>query len=407
MTRQDRHVDLNPNWPAQAVIDLDAIRHNVRTLTARAGDAQVMAIVKADAYGHGLVPVARAAVEAGSEWLGVAHAAEAFALRRAGLEVPILTWLVSPHAPFDRFIADDIDVGISTILGLQRAIEAGEAAGQPTRIHIKVDTGLSRNGLIPEDFEAALDILAPAVASNHVTLVGLWSHFAHADEPQHPEDQRQRESLLEALDTILGLGIPRPLIHLANSSATLIGDPAVRLDIARTGIAMYGLTPFPDQASTADLGLRPAMRLESELVNIKPIRAGQGVSYNHRYIASEDTTVGIVPIGYADGIHRTASGFHHGRDAEHPGAPVAVYGRDGHRTDSRIVGTVCMDQIIIDLGPDSTHELGDRVVLFGSGTDGEPTAQDWAEACGTISYEIVTSIGPRIERRYIGEDTTS
>lgn len=399
-------MELNPSWPAQAVIDLDAIRHNVRALTARTGDAQLMAIVKADAYGHGLIPVAHAAIDAGAQWLGVAHVAEAFQIRSAGITVPVLTWILSSHAPFEDLAAENIDIGISTIPGLRQAIEAGEATDIPARIHIKVDTGLSRNGLTPEDFETALELLRPAVAANSVILVGLWSHFAHADEPHHPEDQRQRERLLAALDSILDLGIPRPLVHLANSSAALVGDPSIRLDVIRSGIGMYGLTPFPDQASSADLNLIPAMRLESELINIKHVRAGQGVSYNHRYIADEDTTIGVVPIGYADGIHRTASGFH-GRNSEHPGAPITVYGRDGHRTDTRIIGTVCMDQVVVDLGPHSTHELGDRVVLFGSGADGEPTAQDWAEACGTISYEIVTSIGPRIERRYIGKDATA
>jgi alanine racemase len=372
---------------AAARIDLTAIRDNVVVLRERAsGGAEVMAVVKADGYGHGLVPSARAAVEGGATWLGTALPEEALALRAAGITGPrVLAWLMGPGESFGEAIAADVDLSASATWAVREIAEAARAQGVPARVHLKVDTGLSRGGAGPEDWPDVVEAAAKAQADGLLRVVGVWSHLAYADAPDHETNARQTRVFREALDVAAGAGLHPDVRHLANSAAALTA-PEQHFDLVRPGIAVYGLSPVPDVATSAQLGLRPAMTLTASLVLVKRVPAGSGVSYGHVYTTATGTTLGVVPLGYADGVPRAASNV----------GPVWAAGR--RRT---IAGRVCMDQLVLDLGDDEAR-VGDEVVLFGPGGDGEPTAQDWADATGTISYEIVARVGPRVPRVYVG-----
>jgi alanine racemase len=376
------------SYPARAVVDLAAIRANVETLAARAPSAQVMAVVKADGYGHGLVPSARAALAGGASWLGAAQIPEALALRAAGLKARILTWLYAPGAPLAEVVAADVDVSVSAPWALDEVVAGARQVGRSARVHLKVDTGLGRSGAMPADFPALLDAALRAEASGEVRVVGIWSHFAWADAPQHPTVRAQAEVFAAMVGLAESRGARLEVRHLANSAATLT-NPAVHYDLVRPGIAVYGLSPMPDLADPADLGLVPAMTLEAELALVKRVPAGHGVSYGHLFTTAAETTLGLVPLGYADGIPRHAS----------ERGPVLV----GDRR-LTVAGRICMDQFVLDLGPEARESAGDRVVLFGPGTAGEPTAEDWARASGTIGYEIVTRIGARVPRFYLGAE---
>jgi alanine racemase len=366
-------------FPARAIVDLAAVRSNARTLADLAPTAQLMAVVKADAYGHGLLPVARAAVQGGATWLGTAQLSEALALRAGGITARVLTWLYAPGAPLAEAVAADVDLSVAAPWALDEVAAAARATGRTARVHLKVDTGLGRNGLTPD--------LVPAGA---VRLVGIWSHLAFADEPGHPTLHAQAEVLRTVAADAQARGARFEVRHIAASASTLT-DPALHLDLVRPGIALYGLTPVPQLGGPERFGLRPAMTVEAELATVKRLPAGHGMSYSHHYVTPRATTVGVVPLGYADGVPRHASGT----DGA-PGAPLAVGGRR-----LAIAGRVCMDQVMVDLGPDATEQAGDRVVLFGDGADGGPTAQDWADAAGTISYEIVTRLGARVPRVHV------
>ena len=382
------------SFPARAVVDLAAVRANVRSLAAHAPTAQVMAVVKADGYGHGLLPTATAALAGGATWLGTAQVDEALAMRRGGIvDARILTWLYAPGAPLQDAVEADVDVSVSAPWALAELAAAARAAGRPARAHLKVDTGLGRNGLAPADLVALLPEVLRLRAEGAVEVVGLWSHLAFADEPEHPTVKLQAEVFAEAVDTVEGAGIALEVRHLANSAATLT-TPAAHYDLVRPGVAVYGLSPVPQLGGPDEFGLVPAMTLEAELAGVKRVPAGQGVSYAHQYVTVHDTVLGLVPLGYADGIPRHASGTQ-----ERVGGPVQVGGRT-----LGIAGRVCMDQVVVDLGPDATAQPGDRVVLFGSGRDGGPTAQDWAEAADTISYEIVTRLGSRVPRVHVDSE---
>jgi len=376
------------SYPARAVVDLAAIRANVETLAARAPSAQVMAVVKADGYGHGLVPSARAALAGGATWLGAAQVPEALALRAAGLDARILTWLYAPGAPLADAVAADVDVSVSAPWALDELVAGARQVGRSARVHLKVDTGLGRSGSMPSEFPALLDAALRAEASGEVRVVGIWSHFAWADAPQHPGVRAQAEVFAAMVGLAERRGARLEVRHLANSAATLT-NPAVHYDLVRPGIAVYGLSPMPDLADATELGLVPAMTLEAELVLVKRVPAGQGVAYGHLYTTAAETTLGLVPLGYADGIPRHAS----------ERGPVLV----GDRR-LTVAGRICMDQFVLDLGPEARESAGDRVVLFGPGTAGEPTAEDWARASGTIGYEIVTRIGARVPRVYVGTE---
>jgi alanine racemase len=380
-------------FPARAVVDLAAIRGNVRALAAHAPTAQVMAVVKADAYGHGLVPSARAALEGGATWLGTAQVSEALALRAAGFEARVLTWLYAPGAPLEQVVAADIDVSVAAPWALDEVADGARRAGRTARVHVKVDTGLGRNGVTPDWLRELLDAALRLQAEGVLEVVGIWSHFAFADEPSHPTVVAQARVFDDAVALAESMGAHLEVRHIANSAATLT-NPAVHYDLVRPGIAVYGLSPVPQLGGPADFGLVPVMTLEAELVTVKTVPAGQGVSYAHAYVTPSETVLGVVPLGYADGIPRHASGA-----VGHPGGPVLVGGRR-----LEIAGRVCMDQVVLDLGPGAREVAGDRVELFGTGAHGGPTAQDWAHAAGTISYEIVTRLGSRVPRVHVDGD---
>jgi alanine racemase len=367
---------------AVAVIDLDALRSNIATVRARIGGAQVMAVVKADAYGHGLVPCARAALEAGATWLGTALLEEAIELRDAGVGGRILAWLAVPGARWSECLERDIDVSVSALWALEEVRSAAVATGRVARVHLKADTGLSRNGATPGDWPALVAAARAAEVEGLIEVVGVWSHLACADVPTHPSVAAQVAVFENALDVAARTGLRPQVRHLANSAGAL-GVPTARYDVVRLGIAMYGLSPGDDIGSSSDLGLRPVMSLRARLASVKQVPGGSGVSYGHDYVTPSDTTLGLVPVGYGDGIPRSACN----------GGPVLAAG--SVRT---VAGRVCMDQVVVDLGGD-TAQPGDEVVLFGA--EG-PSADDWAEACGTIGYEIVTRIGPRVPRVHLG-----
>ena len=376
--------------PGAAVVDLDAIAANVAALRDHAPAAQVMAVVKADAYGHGLLPAARAARAGGATWLGTAQHSEAVALRDAGVTGRILAWLHVPGADFAAALTRDIDVSASAVWALDGIAAAARNTGRTARVHLKVDSGLGRNGAFGADFTDLLHAARALEAEGVLTVVGVWSHLACADEPGHPSVGRQQEVFEAAVREVEAAGCRPEARHLANSAATLT-DPSTHYDLVRTGIAVYGLSPVPRLGGPDAYGLTPAMTLVARLALAKRVPAGQGVSYGHTYTTTTETVLGLVPMGYGDGIPRSGSGV----------GPLSVDGRP-----HVVAGRVCMDQVVVDLGPDSPARAGDEVVLFGPDATG-PTAQGWADATGTISYEIVTRIGPRVPRVHVGTAGTA
>jgi|UniRef100_A0AAU3I0M0 alanine racemase len=369
---------------ARAEIDLAALRANVRALRAHAPTAALMAVVKSDAYGHGAVQCARAAREAGATWLGTATPEEALALRAAGLPGRVMCWLWTPGGPWAEAVEADIDVSVSGMWALREAVAAAEAVGTRARVQLKADTGLGRAGCQPADWPELVAGALAAEARGLITVTGLWSHFACADEPGHPSIQAQLALFREMVSYAEEQGVRPEVRHIANSPATLT-LPESHFDLVRTGIAVYGISPSPELGTPADFGLRPVMTLSASLALVKHVPAGHGVSYGHHYVTPGETTLGLVPVGYADGVPRHASGT----------GPVLVGGK--WRT---VAGRIAMDQFVVDLGGDEP-EPGARAVLFGPGDGGEPTAEDWASAAGTIAYEIVTRIGTRVPRVYV------
>lgn len=381
----------------EVVVDLDAIADNVRELRRRAGDAAVMAVVKADAYGHGLLPCARAALAGGAGWLGVAQLDEALALRAGGITAPVLAWLYGPGQDLDGVVAAGVDVSVAAPWALEAAVTAARRTGAVARLHLKVDTGLGRGGVTVALWSDLVSAALAAQATGAVEVVGVWSHFARADEPDHPTVRAQEEVFAQAVATGEALGARWRWRHLANSAATLTA-PRAAWDLVRPGLAVYGLSPVPQVGGPESFGLRPAMSLRAPLALVKDVPAGQGVSYAHAYTTSAPTRLGLVPLGYADGVPRAAGG------PERP-APVLVAGGRTH-----VAGRVCMDQLVLDLGalPGAAQAAaGDEVVLFGDAARGEPTAQEWAEAAGTISYEVVTRVSNRLARRFVGAAGTA
>jgi alanine racemase len=370
---------------AEIVVDLDAIRHNVVTLKDRVGGAAMMAVVKADGYGHGMVPAARAARAGGADWLGVAVLEEALALRAAGDTGRLLAWLTVPGEDYRPAIEADVDLTAYTVEELIEITAAARALDRVARVQLKVDTGLSRGGASDASWPDLCAAAAAAEQDGALRITGIWSHFACSDEPEHPANDTQEQAFRVAVKTADAAGLRPEVRHLCNSAGALT-RPSAWFDLVRCGIAAYGLSPIPSLQTSADLDLVPAMTARARLAIVKRIPAGSGVSYGHTWIAPRDTTVGVVPVGYGDGVIRHASN------------KATVLAAGGTH---RIAGRVCMDQFVVDLGDDRA-EAGDAVVLFGSGADGEPTAQDWADACDTISYEIVTRIGGRMQRQYVG-----
>jgi alanine racemase len=369
---------------ACAEIDLAAFRANVANLQAFAGVPAVV-VVKADGYGHGILECAREARVAGAAWLGVATPAEALMLREAGDVGPVLAWLYGVEEDLAPLVAADVDVSAQSIEQIGRLTAAAGTAERRARVHLKIDTGLSRNGAPSYDWQRVCAAAAEAEHAGALEVVGVWSHLAAADEPGHPSIPVQLEAFQRAYEQARAAGLEPTFRHLANSAGALV-VPESRLDLVRIGIAAYGIDPAPGIAALAGVALRPVMRLRAQLVNVKQIQAGAGVSYGWTWTADAPTTVGLVPLGYGDGIPRHASNR-------------AWVGCSGGRVPVR--GRICMDQFVVELGAGRAAEPGEEVILFGPGDRGEPTAGEWADWCDTIGYEIVTRIGSRVPRRYL------
>jgi alanine racemase len=336
--------------------------------------AELMAVVKADGYGHGAVEVAAAALRAGASWLGVCTLDEAAALRAAGITAPLLSWLHLPDEDFAPAVAADVDLSVSSPEHLAAVLAGARAAGRPARLHLKADTGLSRNGAPAAQWADLLDAAAKAVADGEAEVVAVWSHLANADSPSHPSLDVQAGRLTAAWEAARTRGLD-PIRHLANSAATL-SRPDLHFDLVRPGIAVYGLDPF--DRPPAGSPLVPAMTLRARVVLAKRVPAGEGVSYGHEWTTPRETTLALVPLGYADGVTRALN--RHGRMRVLLGGALRP-----------VVGRVCMDQVVVDCGDDPVR-VGDEAVLFGPGADGGPTAQDWADELGTIHYEVVTGV---------------
>ncbi|MGI9821781.1 alanine racemase [Agromyces sp. Marseille-Q5079] len=364
----------------EARVDLDAVRRNVAAIAERVRPAEVMVVVKADAYGHGAVPVAEAAIDAGAAWLGVADLAEAFALRDAGITAPVLAWLHAPDAPFVEAVVRDIDLGISSADQLELAARAAGEAGSTANVHLKIDTGLSRNGVPPEQWEAVVAAAAEHERAGRIRVRGVFSHLANTSPAT---DAAQCAAFEHALAAASAAGLEPDVRHLASTAAAL-ERPDARFDLVRIGIGTYGVSPYGDGRTAADLGLTPAMTLRARVVAVRRVEQGTGVSYDHTWHAERATTLALVPLGYADGVPRQASGR----------GEVLLAGRR-----RPVVGRIAMDQFVVDVGDDEVA-VGDPVVLFGDPATGAPSADDWAAAADTIGYEIVTRIGARVPRTY-------
>lgn len=367
---------------AEAIVDLDRISANVAHLKSLAG-VDVMAVVKADAYGHGLLPVARAALAGGATYLGVALLEEAIALREAGITAPILAWLVPPGSDYKKAIDNTIELAAASIIALEE-IGAVKSDQRP-RVHLEVDTGMTRGGFLGE--WGKLD-------GHHVAnidIVGIFSHFARADEPGEAQNDHQRIRFAEMVATLESFGFTNIVRHLSNSAATL-NDPQSKFNMVRIGIAIYGLTPdVHTMGSSESLGLASAMTVRAKLHLVKDVPANSPVGYGATAVTSRDTKLGVVAMGYADGIPRVAQG-----------AGIFFQGER-----APIIGRVSMDQFVVDLGPQSQAISGDWVEVFGDGSDGGYTAEDWGSASDSINYEIVTRIGPRVPRIYRSSSLTS
>jgi alanine racemase len=384
MTMKTTELTLTPTAAAEAVVDLDAIAHNVRLLREHAGSAQVMAVVKADGYGHGAAQVGRAALAAGAAELGVATIDEGLALRSDGISSPVLAWLHPPGVDFGPALHADLQIAVSSLRQLGELLDAVERTGRTATVTVKVDTGLSRNGVSAAEYPEMLPVLRRAQADGALRLRGIMSHLVHGDDPANQFNDLQAQRLTAMVAQAKEQSVSYEIVHLCNSPAAMT-RPDLVFDMVRPGIAVYGQTPIPERG---DMGLRPAMTLKCPVALVRSVRAGDGVSYGHTWIAERDTNLALLPVGYADGVFRLLSGR----------IDVLINGRL-----RRSVGRICMDQFVVDLGPGQADVAeGDDAILFGPGTQGESTAQDWADLLGTINYEVVTSPRGRITRTYRG-----
>ena len=399
------------DYPSSAAVDLAAIRHNLGVLRAAAPGALQLATVKANAYGHGLLPVARAALDGGADWLGVAQLAEAFTLR-AGLdeagvaraEAPILAWISTSSSDFAAAIEADIDLSVSWTWVLADICAAAREAGRPARVHVKIDTGMSRAGSTLADLPALASALRMAADDGLVDVVGAWSHMSRADDPSEAGNASTASHVRifeEGLAILADVGITPRIRHLSATSG-ILWHPEAHYDMVRAGIGLYGLSPDPAVATSEQLGLIPALELRAPLTSVKVIEEGTPASYGGTWVAPTRRWIGLVPLGYGDGIFRAASNK----------ARVVVRSEAG-LLNAPLVGRVCMDQFMVDLGQaegspgtptarsgQAPAAPGDTAILLGSGAFGEPLADDWAQAAGTINYEIVTNLGAHIPRIY-------
>ena len=355
----------------EARIDLGALTSNLEILRHKVAPARVMGVVKAQAYGHGAVAVARALADAGVDELGVADLGEALELRRAGIRTPLLAWLHGPDVDVDAAVAHDIELGISTIDQLERAASVGAT------VHLKLDTGLSRNGLPPAEAPTAFARAADHERGGRLRVRGLFSHLSNTSPD---DDSRQIALFAELVDTAREAGLAPEVRHLASTQAALTRHDA-RFDMVRLGIGLYGIE-YGDDADPAAMGLRPVMELSGTVAAVRRVPAGTGMSYGYLERTERETTLALIPLGYADGVPRAASGR----------ARVAIHGEQ-----YRQVGRIAMDQFLVDVG-DAPVAVGDRAVLWGDPAHGAPSASDWARAADTIGYEIVTRVGSRVPR---------
>ena len=378
MTATDPH--FRPTW---GEVDLDAVRANARQLAALAAPAELLAVVKADAYGHGAVPVARAALDAGATWLGVALVEEGTALRDVGLDAPVLVLSEPPPEAASTVVRAGLTPVVYTEQGVEALAKAvaDAARDEPLPVHLKVDTGMHRVGCTPA---RARSLVEAVVARPELDLEGICTHCAVADEPDRPETRAQLDEFQRLLDA-LGDTAARPrLLHAANSAA-LLAFPDARYDLVRVGIALYGVAPGPGVADR--VALAPALSLRARVTYVKELPAGSRVSYGLRYAMPDAGRVATVPVGYADGVPRNLG---------LAGGEVLIGGQR-----HPIAGAVTMDQLMVDVG-DAAVDVGDEVVLLGAQGGEAITAEEWAARLGTIAYEVVTGIGPRVPRRYVG-----
>ena len=362
---------------ATARVNLAAIEHNVGVLKAVTG-VKLLAVVKADGYGHGAVPVALAAKSAGADWLGVAFLDEALELRNHNVPGPILAWLLHENDNFSEALDTDIDLSVSSINILEK-INAQAAIRQiKARVHVEVDTGLSRAGVAIDGYN---DFFESFKNFNNVELISIWSHLACADEPNHPANTLQKDNYELALSVAAKHGLIPQIRHLANSAGALV-HPELRYDMVRSGIATYGVAPGGDLSDESKFGLKGAMTVVSQIAEVRKLKTGDSVSYSFKWSASKPTTVGLIPIGYADGVmrHISKTGCVSLKGIEYP-----------------IVGTVCMDQFVVDF-KDAEVKIGDEIILFG---EGGLSAHAWAQQVDAIGYELVTRLGNRIPREYV------
>lgn len=356
-------------------VDLDAVRHNVRRLTLPG--SLVMAVVKSDAYGHGAVPVAKAALDGGATWLGVALVEEGLELREAGIDAPILVLSEFPRGSEKDALTSGLTPTVYSEEGVAAVAEAARAVGRSTAVHLKLDTGMHRVGVWPPD---AAPSFARRIVDAGLSLEGLWTHFATAESDDHTT-REQLGRLLDAAADVRAAGIEPALLHAANSAAT-IRLPESHLDLVRPGAAIYGLAAGPG----LDAGLRPALTWRSAVTMVKRLPAGERISYGHTYALERETTIATVPVGYEDGYARLLS--NRGK----------VLIRGARR---RVAGTVTMDQLLVDCGEDDIA-TGDDVVLLGAQGDERITAEELAGYIGTIGYEVVCAISERVPREYRG-----
>jgi alanine racemase len=376
---------------AEVLIDLGAIRENIKYLMAKSGKP-ALAVVKADGYGHGLLPVAKSALSAGASWLGVALLEEARALRQGGISAPIIAWLTPITDDFASAINQDIDIAIPSLAHLEAITSAARSLGKCAKVHLEVDTGMSRGGALDEWSELVRNAKAYQ-DSGLITVIGIWSHFARADEAGHEFNKKQLENFKSAVAEVESVGITPEIIHLSNSAAA-INDADSHFDLLRLGIAIYGLSPdFSHMGSSEKLNLKPAMSIRARIHLVKDIPAGSQVGYGGSAITKVDTKLGVIAMGYSDGIPRNANSD----------AGVLV----GNKR-APIIGRVSMDQFVVDLGRDSSAKAGDWAYIIGSNPSdsytsaSSYTADSWASASATINYEIVTRIAARVKRIYQG-----
>ena len=361
-------------------IDLDAIVHNYKTMLAKT-TAAVLPVIKANAYGHGMVEVAKALEAAGCGGFAVAAVAEGLTLRSAGGTAAVLAWLHDPADDFVAAVANDIDLGVANVAQLRKALAAAEVSGEIAHVHLKIDTGLGRNGSSVDEWPALLEATKAAVATGKVAVIGIFSHLSSTGET---EDLRQVERFKAALAVAEDMGIAYEFAHLTASDGSL-AYPDAHFGMIRVGIALYGLDPFSSNRA-AEYGLRPAMTASATVVQTKRVPAGTGVSYGYQHVTERETTLALVPVGYAEGLPRNASGKAH----------VIINGKS-----YPILSRIAMDQFVLDVGDDNV-QVGDEVVLFGDPAKGHPSVDDLADAAGTINYEIVTRMGGRFKRVYVG-----